>query len=81
MALGVGSPRHFSAGSLPVPGTQSLSLMVIRGALRSPSGEETTGRPQVSEGARAEPGVSYTGQRYGRSPWAGHGAVTLSLHT
>lgn len=61
VALGVGSPRHLSAGSLPGPGTQSLSLMVIRGAPRSPGGEETTGRrpgsstlPQVSGGARAE---------------------------
>lgn len=44
VALGVGSPRHLSAGSLPVPGTQSLSLMVIRGAPRSPGGGETKGR-------------------------------------
>lgn len=44
VALGVGSPRHLSAGSLPVPGTQSLSLMVIRGAPRSPDGGETKGR-------------------------------------
>lgn len=31
MALGVSSPRHLSAGSLPLPGPQSLSLIVLWG--------------------------------------------------
>lgn len=47
VALGVGNPRHLLAGSLPVPGTQSLSLMVIRSAPRSPGEERRSGDGQA----------------------------------
>lgn len=43
VALSVSSPRHLSAGSLPLPGPQSLSLIVLWGAPNCPGwrgGEE-----------------------------------------
>lgn len=58
MALGVNSPRHLSAGSLPVPGPQSLSLMVLRGAPNCPDwrgGEEGDHRENPLEGRTGSP--------------------------
>lgn len=48
MALGVSSPRHLSAGSLPLPGPQSLSLIVLWGAPSCPgwSGGEGGDHPE-----------------------------------
>lgn len=43
VALGVNSPRHLSAGSLPLPGPQSLSLMVHWGAPNCPGCREGEG--------------------------------------
>lgn len=43
VALGENSPRHLSADSLPLPGPQSLSLMVVRGAPSNPGWREGEG--------------------------------------
>lgn len=84
VALGVSSPRHLSTGSLPLPGPQSLSLMVLWGTPNCPGwrGGERSDHPrnhlerrasphtpaQVSRGSKSRPGASESALRCSRRP-------------